>query len=108
MIRIALVDDHELVRTGFRLILSKEADMEIIAEMPVKSLITRPATGCPSHCPGARSSTSRRPYPPFRRQVIRMACARPELIAPTPFAMHSPPTAAPPPQDASVPDPPSG
>jgi DNA-binding NarL/FixJ family response regulator len=32
MIRIALVDDHELVRTGFRMILSKEADMEIVGE----------------------------------------------------------------------------
>ncbi len=32
MIRIALVDDHELVRTGFRMILSREADMEIVAE----------------------------------------------------------------------------
>lgn len=32
MIRIMLVDDHELVRTGFRLILSKQADMEIVAE----------------------------------------------------------------------------
>ncbi len=32
MIRIALIDDHELVRTGFRLILAKEADMEIVGE----------------------------------------------------------------------------
>jgi two-component system, NarL family, invasion response regulator UvrY len=32
MIRIALVDDHELVRTGFRMILSKEADMDIVGE----------------------------------------------------------------------------
>jgi DNA-binding NarL/FixJ family response regulator len=32
MIRIALVDDHELVRTGFRMILSRESDMEIVAE----------------------------------------------------------------------------
>jgi two-component system invasion response regulator UvrY len=32
MIRIALVDDHELVRTGFRHILSREADLEVIGE----------------------------------------------------------------------------
>jgi DNA-binding NarL/FixJ family response regulator len=32
MIRVALVDDHELVRTGFRLILEKEPDIEIVAE----------------------------------------------------------------------------
>ncbi|MCE3004618.1 MAG: response regulator [Xanthomonadaceae bacterium] len=32
MIRIALVDDHELVRTGFRHILSREADLEVVGE----------------------------------------------------------------------------
>ncbi|MGH8041186.1 MAG: response regulator [Rudaea sp.] len=32
MIRIVLVDDHELVRTGLRLILEKHRDMEIIGE----------------------------------------------------------------------------
>lgn len=32
MIRIALVDDHELVRSGFRMILHNEADMEIVGE----------------------------------------------------------------------------
>jgi DNA-binding NarL/FixJ family response regulator len=32
MIRIALVDDHELVRTGFRMILSREADIDIVGE----------------------------------------------------------------------------
>jgi two-component system, NarL family, invasion response regulator UvrY len=32
MIRIVLVDDHELVRTGFRHILSREADLEVIGE----------------------------------------------------------------------------
>jgi DNA-binding NarL/FixJ family response regulator len=32
MIRIVLVDDHELVRTGFRHILAREADLEIVGE----------------------------------------------------------------------------
>lgn len=32
MIRIALIDDHELVRTGYRLILSQQPDMEIVGE----------------------------------------------------------------------------
>lgn len=32
MIRVALVDDHELVRTGFRHILGREADIEIVGE----------------------------------------------------------------------------
>jgi two-component system invasion response regulator UvrY len=32
MIRVALVDDHELVRTGFRHILSRETDIEIVGE----------------------------------------------------------------------------
>ncbi|HWG11033.1 MAG TPA: response regulator [Rhodanobacteraceae bacterium] len=32
MIRIVLVDDHELVRAGFRLILSGQSDIEVIGE----------------------------------------------------------------------------
>ncbi|MFL5953362.1 MAG: response regulator [Gaiellaceae bacterium] len=32
MIRVALVDDQELVRTGFRLILDAEPDMEVVGE----------------------------------------------------------------------------
>ncbi|MFZ1620987.1 response regulator [Dokdonella sp.] len=32
MIRIVLVDDHELVRTGFRLILQQQADIEVVGE----------------------------------------------------------------------------
>jgi two-component system invasion response regulator UvrY len=32
MIRVALIDDHELVRTGFRMILAKESDIEVVAE----------------------------------------------------------------------------
>lgn len=32
MIRIALVDDHAIVRTGFRALIEREADMEIVAE----------------------------------------------------------------------------
>lgn len=32
MIRVYLIDDHELVRTGFRLILSAETDIEIVGE----------------------------------------------------------------------------
>lgn len=32
MIRIVLVDDHELVRTGFRHILAREADLEVVGE----------------------------------------------------------------------------
>ena len=32
MIRIALIDDHELVRTGYRMILSGQPDFEIVGE----------------------------------------------------------------------------
>jgi two-component system invasion response regulator UvrY len=32
MIRVMLVDDHEMVRSGFRMILSKQADIEVVAE----------------------------------------------------------------------------
>ena len=32
MIRVFLIDDHELVRTGFRMILSAEPDMDIVGE----------------------------------------------------------------------------
>ncbi len=32
MIRIALIDDHELVRTGYRMILSAQPDFEIVGE----------------------------------------------------------------------------
>lgn len=32
MIRVALIDDHELVRTGYRLILSRQPDIEIVGE----------------------------------------------------------------------------
>jgi DNA-binding NarL/FixJ family response regulator len=32
MIRVVLVDDHELVRTGFRMILAAEADIEVVGE----------------------------------------------------------------------------
>jgi DNA-binding NarL/FixJ family response regulator len=32
VIRLALADDHELVRTGFRLILSAESDFEVVGE----------------------------------------------------------------------------
>ena len=32
MIRVALVDDHELVRTGFRMILAQHTDIEIVGE----------------------------------------------------------------------------
>ncbi len=32
MIRVMLVDDHELVRTGFRLILDEVQDIEVVAE----------------------------------------------------------------------------
>jgi two-component system invasion response regulator UvrY len=32
MIRVFLVDDHELVRTGFKLILGKEVDIELVGE----------------------------------------------------------------------------
>ncbi|HEX7326559.1 MAG TPA: response regulator [Rhodanobacteraceae bacterium] len=32
MIRVALVDDHELVRAGFRLILSGQPDVEVVGE----------------------------------------------------------------------------
>ncbi|MBN8726312.1 MAG: response regulator [Xanthomonadales bacterium] len=32
MIRVVLVDDHELVRTGFRMILSQQPDIEVVGE----------------------------------------------------------------------------
>ena len=33
MIRVALVDDHDLVRTGIRMILERERDIEVVAEL---------------------------------------------------------------------------
>ncbi|MEO8742053.1 MAG: two-component system response regulator UvrY, partial [Lysobacteraceae bacterium] len=32
MIRVFVLDDHALVRTGFRLILSNETDIEVVGE----------------------------------------------------------------------------
>ncbi len=32
MIRIVLVDDHALMRTGLRLIIEKQPDMEVLGE----------------------------------------------------------------------------
>ncbi|MEO7200495.1 MAG: response regulator [Dokdonella sp.] len=32
MIRVVLIDDHELVRTGFRMILSQQRDIEVVGE----------------------------------------------------------------------------
>mgnify|MGYP003547061518 CR=1 FL=1 len=32
MIRIVIADDHELVRTGFRMILAREADLDVVGE----------------------------------------------------------------------------
>ncbi len=34
MIRVLLVDDHAVVRTGFRLLLQSQADIQVIAEAP--------------------------------------------------------------------------
>ncbi len=34
MIRICLVDDHDIVRTGLRMVLEKERDLEVVGEMP--------------------------------------------------------------------------
>jgi two-component system, NarL family, invasion response regulator UvrY len=34
MIDVVLVDDHELVRAGFRMLLSQQADIEIVGEAP--------------------------------------------------------------------------
>src|SRR5688572_18138028 len=33
MIRVALVDDHDLVRTGIRMILERERDIEVVGEL---------------------------------------------------------------------------
>ena len=32
MIRVLLVDDHAVVRTGFRLLLQSQKDIEVVAE----------------------------------------------------------------------------
>jgi len=34
MMRVVLIDDHELVRTGFRMILGQQPDIEIVGEAP--------------------------------------------------------------------------
>ena len=59
MIRVFLVDDHALVRTGFKLILAKEADMEVVGEATsgeealVQIRRTRPdVVLCDFHLPG--------------------------------------------------------
>jgi len=59
MIRVFLIDDHELVRTGFRLILSAEPDMEIVGEagsgeeaLPMIRRLQPDVVLCDLHLPG--------------------------------------------------------
>lgn len=59
MIRVFLIDDHELVRTGFRLILSAEPDMDIVGEagsgeeaLPAIRRLKPDVVLCDLHLPG--------------------------------------------------------
>lgn len=59
MIRIFLLDDHALVRTGFRLILSQQVDMEVVGEaasgeegLPLIRTLRPDVVLCDLHLPG--------------------------------------------------------
>jgi len=42
MIQIVLIDDHELVRTGFRMILQQQPDMAVCGCVHRSNVITQP------------------------------------------------------------------
>jgi len=59
MIRVFVLDDHALVRTGFRLILSNETDMEVVGEaatgeeaLPLIRKLKPDVVLCDLHLPG--------------------------------------------------------
>ncbi|MDP1697503.1 MAG: response regulator [Xanthomonadaceae bacterium] len=59
MIRVFLLDDHSLVRTGFRMILSYETDMEVVGEaasgeegLPLIRQLKPDVVVCDLHLPG--------------------------------------------------------
>lgn len=59
MIRVFLLDDHALVRTGFRLILSREVDIEVVGEaasgeegLPLIRSLKPDVVLCDLHLPG--------------------------------------------------------
>jgi len=59
MIRVFLLDDHSLVRTGFRMILSYETDMEVVGEaasgeegLPLIRQLRPDVVVCDLHLPG--------------------------------------------------------
>jgi two-component system, NarL family, invasion response regulator UvrY len=60
MIRVFLIDDHALIRTGFRMILSQEVDIEIVGEasnaeeaLPLIRRLKPDVLLCDLHLPGA-------------------------------------------------------
>ncbi|HEY2345603.1 MAG TPA: response regulator [Xanthomonadaceae bacterium] len=59
MIRVFVLDDHALVRTGFKLILSRETDMEVVGEaasgeegLPLIRKLKPDVVLCDLHLPG--------------------------------------------------------
>src|SRR5688572_31591311 len=59
MIRVFLLDDHALVRTGYRLILQQEKDIEVVGEsgsgeegLPLVRRIKPDVVLCDLHLPG--------------------------------------------------------
>lgn len=50
-IRVYLVDDHALVRTGMKMILSNETDIEVVGKPnPAKTRCPRSASCAPTWC----------------------------------------------------------
>ena len=45
-IRILIADDQQLVRSGFRMILESEDDLEVVAEAADGQEAVRPRAGC--------------------------------------------------------------